>query len=410
MSAFNGLPFLSEAVDSLLQQSYTNFEILVVDDGSTDGTFDVLQAYAKADRRVRLLKNPVNIGHARSLNRGIGCSHGKFIARHDADDISMPGRFARQVEFLEAHPEVGLVGTLPEFIDESGASLPLGKYPLLTDNESIQRQMLDSNCIRHGSVMMRRTCLDAVGLYDPELEPSEDYDLWLRIGEVAELTNLPEASYLYRQHPNSESSRHFFVQMFNKAAALERAAGRRHGQQVPGDMRTLLGRDFLKAALVAVARDDLEGARQAVDRGGMYAPEMWNRGDMVESTVERFFACEEQEQPHRFLEVVFGSILPRTPHLRRARRLITSRLHMKEVFEGAAHGQDLRVARNLWPGLFYDPRWLMNRGVWAITVRRVGGRHLRRIRQAHPGWFSRTARRSAGASHGLPGGTTPPGS
>ena len=109
--------------------------------------------------------------------------------------------------FFENNPQIGLLGTLPRFIDFAGNPVPISSYAFVTDNESIQRELLDSNCIRHGSVMIRRQWLEVVGLYDVELEPSEDYDLWLRLAEVTGLANLEEPLYLYREHPDSESDK-----------------------------------------------------------------------------------------------------------------------------------------------------------------------------------------------------------
>src|ERR1043165_9066720 len=116
MAVYNGEPFLAKAIDSILAQTYEDFELLVVDDGSTDATPDIVRSYG--DRRVRTVRNPRNIGLARSLNVGLAEARGALVARHDADDLSYPDRFRRQVEFLAAHPDVAVLGTRFDSIDQ----------------------------------------------------------------------------------------------------------------------------------------------------------------------------------------------------------------------------------------------------------------------------------------------------
>jgi hypothetical protein len=176
-SVYNGLPYLPEAVESILDQSLSDYEYLVVDDGSTDGSWDVLTELARRDRRMRLLRNPANAGFARSQNRALESACGWYVACQDQDDISEPTRLERQVAFLEAHPEVGALGTWPAFIDEGGRPLANGRFPLLADNESLQRQLILGFGFVGPSLLARRTTLIDLGGYNPEMSAAEDYDL-----------------------------------------------------------------------------------------------------------------------------------------------------------------------------------------------------------------------------------------
>jgi len=201
MAVYNGTRFLREAIESVLGQSFADFEFIIVDDGSTDETPEILASYA--DPRIRVLCNHENLGLAASLNRGIETARGEYLARMDADDISRAQRFAGQVDFLEQHPEVVLLGTAYEKIDEQGRVVGRGDPPLA--NNELQTALPLHNRFCHGVVMMRREALIRVGGYDEAFEQSQDYDLWLRLAELGEIANLPEYLYAWRRHPGGVS-------------------------------------------------------------------------------------------------------------------------------------------------------------------------------------------------------------
>ena len=143
MPVYNGGRYLREAVDSILNQTFREFEFIIIDDGSTDDTWSVLTDYAAHDSQVRLIQNEANIGLTRSLNKGLAVSRAALIARQDADDISMPERLARQIAFLEMHPEVGLLGTQGDFIDADGRPIEDRRWRFANDNSILQKQILD---------------------------------------------------------------------------------------------------------------------------------------------------------------------------------------------------------------------------------------------------------------------------
>jgi glycosyltransferase involved in cell wall biosynthesis len=203
MSVYNGAPYLREAVDSMLAQTFTDFELILIDDGSVDETAAILSTYD--DPRISVHHQP-NQGLVAALNRGLALARGELYARMDADDRSHPERLQKQVAFLNQYPTVGLVGAARRVIDETGAvCAPLLAYP--TDNSQLQADLLLRNCFCHGSVMVRRTCVEQVGMYRHEFSNVEDYDLWLRISEHFAVANLSEPLYDYRTHAQSISAR-----------------------------------------------------------------------------------------------------------------------------------------------------------------------------------------------------------
>lgn len=225
MPAHNAERYLGEAVESILGQTFRDFEFLIVDDGSTDRSRAILERYAAQDPRIRLTSRP-NTGYAAALNELLGLARGELVARMDADDVALPERLGRQVEYLRAHPDVICVGTAVQLIDEAGRFLR-DRHPGL-DHEAIQERALAGDCaLNHPSVMMRRAALEAVGGYHVEFMPAEDLDLWLRLGEIGRLTNLPDVLMKYRQHEASFSEQHQRLQLERSGAAVLEACRRR---------------------------------------------------------------------------------------------------------------------------------------------------------------------------------------
>jgi glycosyltransferase involved in cell wall biosynthesis len=193
-SVYNGEKHLREGVDSILHQSFRDFEFIIVDDGSTDRTWKILTSYD--DPRIILLRNEQNLGLTRSLNKALPRSTGEYIARMDADDVSLPDRLDKQVEFLDANEDVGLVSCSFVEIDDEGRHISIQRLP--TRNCDLQQRLLTSNCFCHGAAMFRRECLSSVGAYRAEFEFAQDYDLWLRISESYKVANLEQPLYQWR--------------------------------------------------------------------------------------------------------------------------------------------------------------------------------------------------------------------
>lgn len=225
MPVYNAGRFLKEATESILNQTYDDFEFIIVDDGSTDESLDLLERFAAQDKRIRLISRP-NTGHTIALNEMLGLARAPLIARMDADDVSRPDRFAIQVSFLEAHPEVLCVGGRHEYIDSKGRMLRQRLLP--TDDATIQRRLLAGDVvICHPSVMMRRDAVEMAGGYDPAWKLAQDLDLWLKLGEIGKLANVPELILRYRLHETSVGSKSHAMQVSNLREICAHACKRR---------------------------------------------------------------------------------------------------------------------------------------------------------------------------------------
>lgn len=199
MAVHNGLGYLREAIESILRQTYADFEFILIDDASTDGSWRIMSEYAQSDSRVVLLRNPENRGLTASLNRGLGQIRGAYVARQDDDDVSFPSRFERQVSFLDKCQEVVLVGSSHVDIDEHGIKRGVKRRPV--DDTDIRWHMLYRNGFTHASVMFRADVLHRCGLhYDEALARSQDYDLWSRLLQHGRGANIPEPLVMRRHH------------------------------------------------------------------------------------------------------------------------------------------------------------------------------------------------------------------
>jgi glycosyltransferase involved in cell wall biosynthesis len=206
MSVYNGASFLREAVESILRQSFGDFEFIVVDDGSTDDSRQILEGFAQSDGRVRIISRP-NRGLTVSLNEALSAARGRFVARMDADDTAMHERFERQMAYLESHPECAAIGSWMLLVDPDGDPVGYSKPP--EDHEAIDRYNLiwGGGGIPHPSAMMRLDAVRRVGCYREELPVSQDGDLFLRLAEIGRLANLPAILLRYRLHASSVSVR-----------------------------------------------------------------------------------------------------------------------------------------------------------------------------------------------------------
>lgn len=201
MCVYDGARYLREAVDSILAQSCGAFELVVIDDASNDASSAILAGYD--DPRIRVQRNAENLGLTRSLNRGLELCRGSYVARMDADDVSLPRRLERQLAWLEAHPAVGVCATQTRVLE--GATFRDRRVP--TEHDDIAAELVFGNCIAHPSVMIRRDVLDLHGLrYDPDVRRSQDYELWTRMVRLTRFCTLPEPLLAYRKHAASVSS------------------------------------------------------------------------------------------------------------------------------------------------------------------------------------------------------------
>jgi glycosyltransferase involved in cell wall biosynthesis len=202
MPVYNAERYLDEAVQSILGQTFADFEFIIIDDGSTDGSLKILRGYEARDARIRLISRP-NTGFCIALSESVSLARGEFIARMDSDDSSLPDRFEHQIAFLRSHPNVVAVGGEVSWVDQDGdviRNFCAGH----THEELDAAQMRGvSGVITHPAVMLRRYALLEIGGYRNELEPAEDFDLFLRLAEHGRLANLDRLVLRYRIHAAS---------------------------------------------------------------------------------------------------------------------------------------------------------------------------------------------------------------
>jgi hypothetical protein len=203
MTVYNGETHLREAIDSILRQSFGNFDFLIINDGSTDHTRELILSYD--DPRIRLVDNERQLGQTRSLNRGLKLAEGELIARQDADDISEPERLERQVAFMKRRDEVALLGTWYRKIDGDG--VVIGNRELPCSWTQIRWSLLFICPFVHSSVMLRKSVLvEQIGFYDEAFAYAQDYELWSRIARRFSVANLAEYLVKYRTTAESMTS------------------------------------------------------------------------------------------------------------------------------------------------------------------------------------------------------------
>ena len=261
MSVYNGERFLAEAIESVLAQTFGDFEFLILDDGSRDATPQIIADYAARDPRIRAIVRE-NRGLVASLNQLIEEARAPLVARMDADDICLPERFARQIAFLAGHPDHGVVGCWTLDINEHGAPYHLDAR----DHPDSHKGFLEAiergwPLLCHPSVMFRRELVCSVGGYHGAFRHCEDLDLWLRLAGITRLCSVPERLLRYRHYADQVSSRHATEQQIGAAVARlaydERKAGRpdptAHLAALPpvDELDALFGREGVSRAVRA---------------------------------------------------------------------------------------------------------------------------------------------------------------
>lgn len=201
MPVYNGALYLKEAIDSILSQTHTNLELIIINDGSTDDSEQIILSYT--DERIVYLKNEVNSRICVTLNRGLDIAKGKYIARMDCDDISVPERLQKQVEYMEQNPSIGILGS---DIIVFGEGIGERIFTFEHDKNCCKAGLLFNTCFAHPAVMIRKSLLDGHKFrYDEEYRGLEDFELWYRISRYADLINLSFPLLRYRKHKSQET-------------------------------------------------------------------------------------------------------------------------------------------------------------------------------------------------------------
>jgi glycosyltransferase involved in cell wall biosynthesis len=230
LSVFNGRQYLRQAIQSILDQTFTDFEFLIINDGSTDDSLKILNAFALGDPRIRIISRS-NRGLTVTLNEGIALARGEFIARMDADDIAMPDRLEKQLAYLRANPACVLLGSRVMLVDPNGS--PIEEICLHKSHEEIDTALMSHGWpMVHPAVMMRTRALRSIGGYCEAFRTNQDHDLFLRLAEYGRVANLPDMLLKYRQHKKSISAANL-LQGHDPLASILAAAYQRRGLVAP---------------------------------------------------------------------------------------------------------------------------------------------------------------------------------
>jgi glycosyltransferase involved in cell wall biosynthesis len=209
MPTYNGERFLRPAIDSILNQTFRGFELILIDDGSTDSTPRILEEFKEKDPRIVVLRNERNLGIAGATNRGLAAARGQYLALQDHDDISLPHRLQTELNFLQSHPDIAVVGSAATLINDDG--VPYGEFPLPCEEIDIKwRFLFQGDPFHYTSIMVRRRAMEEIGGYgeDAAFRFSEAYDPFSRIAMRHRMVNLPETLVLWRRHPEATSLRY----------------------------------------------------------------------------------------------------------------------------------------------------------------------------------------------------------
>jgi glycosyltransferase involved in cell wall biosynthesis len=257
MPVHNGARFLDQAIDSIRKQSLRNFQFIIIDDGSTDASPGILSRHAAEDPRIKIFVLEKNGGYIDALHQGFAAANGKYIARMDQDDVAKPYRLEMQLDFLEANPDVALVGGAVELIDSESRVFATIWLPSQADE--LRRDLRGyGNAIAHPTVLFRRSALEEVGGFRKAYRAAEDYDLWLRMMEKFDLANLPTVLLGYRRHEASISSKNVKQQALSALCARTTAQLRLQGLPDPTSAMELITEEVLRH--LGVTQEKIDGA------------------------------------------------------------------------------------------------------------------------------------------------------
>lgn len=237
---YNGAAYLDQSLASLAAQDFTDFEVIVVDDGSTDATAEIAARWAASDPRFILVRRNANGGAARALNSALNAARGEYLARHDCDDIAVPRRFSQQVAFLDSHPEVVVVSMSYVCVDEQGRSL--GRIDVHEEPEVLGHLLHFMPALGvGGQTMFRAETVRRIGGWSDELRLAQGWDLWTRMLQYGGVAALPQVGMYHRRHTRSTSARHRAVQMANAVVIARRTLARYLGREVTQEEAEAVG-------------------------------------------------------------------------------------------------------------------------------------------------------------------------
>ena len=223
MPVFNAAPYLAQSIDSILSQTFSNFEFIIIDDASTDSSWKIIKSFARKDKRIRSYRNKINLGVSLTSNIAISLARGKFLARQDADDISAPDRLEKQIKYLKSHPKTVVVGGQCTIIDADNQITGLKSFP--QNPSQINDMLFWAVPVQQGYMMINRSLLPKnFTWYSPSKTSAEEVDLYFNLIQFGQFANLPQNLYFYRQLPDSLShlnpKKTFFLTLQSRLTAI----------------------------------------------------------------------------------------------------------------------------------------------------------------------------------------------
>ncbi len=355
MAVYNAQRYLAEAIESVLRQTYQDFEFVIIDDGSTDASPGIVACYAALDRRVRLYRQD-NAGLATALNRGIEMARGVYVARMDADDVCLPQRLERQVHAMDTDANLALVAGGVTWINSEG--LELGQWAISIPPAAMRSALHSRNKIIHPTVLFRKVAVSSAGGYRPAFRYAQDYDLWLRLAEQGSLACVPEVVLKYRLHGSQLSVASVEGQALAAVAARYAAARRAATGRDPLDATTEISYDALMQAGLP-SQLAAQRVLEAIEQNGV------NHAGMGDIASARRIAASIKRTHAR-------ALLPRQAHGAEQTILFAARCARRELMASVPH---------LCGALFCQPLRLTRRLSGAL-YRRLG-REMSRSREPH---------------------------
>lgn len=387
MATRNDIPFLPLAVESILNQTFTDFEFIIIDDASVDDTKAILDRYT--DLRIRRIRNPENLGLTSSLIKGVSCAEGDFIARQDGDDISFPERLEKQVGFLKEFPQIGLVSCSYDWIDDTGHILDSIIYP--DQNMALNKLLETGNIFAHGTVMFRKECIKTVGNYRASFLAAQDMDLWQRIATQYEVRALHATLYQARLRYSGISGvknlrRQLAFDGLSRQLMNERL---HHGREIspippdiekafPPDSSVLVKRlQYLTLYLylggqykqASEALRDFNEILNTESVTGVKNLQEWMKNGAIKISNNSGSVTNGVD----FIQWILSQELSGDSRRMTIRTLAS--FHADRAFLAYKNREAGVVVGNVLQAIFYDPRWLHNRGLLVILWRSLFQRY-----------------------------------
>ncbi len=369
MPAFNSARFVAQAIESVLAQTYPSFELIVINDGSTDETEQILVPY---EHQIRLIHQP-NQGASVARNTGIQAAQGKYILFVDADDIIPAHKLVTQVALLEANPDLGLVYSGWQYVTEDGLHIT-GEIRPGKEGNLLKDLLLRRFFCVIGSPLVRREWLDKVGFFDPSLALAEDTDLWTRLAYAGcHFGYINEPLYQYRM-VTSSLTHHVERQIKNEFARLDKFFSDPH---LADDIKGLEAQSYsilwYEFATKYFHQGDMAKGQDCLHKATLLCPALAQDADWLVEWLAAYALSPDVADARQFVDMVLTHLPPSAKTLARLRPRLYGHVHIAAAFQAYHNHQYQRIRPHILPALFWYPRALLNRGFLRIMVKSLTG-------------------------------------